>query len=219
MDGLLLDSERLYTQAFTDACAEHNESVSGKVRKEAWLSCIGTTEATSRRIISESFGPDFPIDSVLRRSRERFNELQAGGIDAKPGVAEILRQLAQWRLPVGLVTSTRRTTTGLKLYRARLGDYFHVRVCGGEASAGKPSPEPYLMGARLLGVNPEDCLVLEDSANGVRAGVAAGAQVIQIPDQVPPSREILELGHTVHENLHQTLETLRRSRNQRSPVR
>jgi len=51
-------------------------------------------------------------------------------------------------------------------------------------------------------------LVLEDSANGVRAGVSAGAQVIQVPDTVEPDHEIVALGHTIHSSLQQTLELL-----------
>lgn len=208
MDGLLLDSERLYTQAFHEACAEHNQPV----KEDVWLRCIGTTDVMSRQIIAEGFGPDFPLNAVLKRFRERFDELQARGIRPMAGAPEILSALQRFGLPIGLVTSTGRALAGQKLYRARLGDYFCVRVCGGEAAAGKPNAAPYLRGAQLLGLSPAECLVLEDSANGVRAGVAAGAQVVQIPDQVAPSPEIVALGHTVHQDLHETLEVLSLSR-------
>ena len=208
MDGLLLDSERLYTQAFTEACAEYDQPY----KEDVWFKCVGTTAALSRQIIAEGFGPDFPIEAVLRRYRERFYELQEQGIDPMPCVPELLAQLHAWRMPLGIVTSTARTLAGLKLYRARLGDYFSIRVCGGETKAGKPHPDPYLLGARLLGLPAEHCLVLEDSANGVRAGLGAGAQVIQVPDQVAPTPEIVDFGHTIHQNLGQTLELLRQSR-------
>ena len=208
MDGLLLDSERLYTQAFHEACAAFDQPINNEV----WVRCIGTTEAASRQILAEGFGADFPLHAVLREFRIRFDALQAGGIAPMPGVPELLSALYAWRIPMGLVTSTSRTLAGQKLYRARLGDYFAVRICGGEVRAGKPSPDPYVLGARLLGLEPAQVLVLEDSPNGVRAGVGAGAQVIQIPDQVPPTPEVLEFGHTLHQSLHETLEMLRLSR-------
>ncbi len=208
MDGLLLDSERLYTQAFRAACAEFDQPY----KEDVWLKCVGTTAALSRQIIADGFGADFPLDAVLRRYRERFNELQEQGINPMPHVPELLAQLHAWRLPLGLVTSTARTLAGRKLYRARLGEYFSIRVCGRETRVGKPNPDPYLRGASLLGLKPEHCLVLEDSDNGVRAGVGAGAQVIQVPDQVAPAPEIVEIGHTIHQSLGETLEVLRRSR-------
>ena len=205
MDGLLVDSERLYTQAFRDALTEFDQPY----KEELWLSCIGTTAALSRQILSDGYGPNFPLDALLRRFRERYYEIQEQGLNPLPYVPELLAQLQAWRLPLGLVTSTPRTPAGLKLYRTRLGDYFSIRVCGGEVKAGKPSPDPYLRGAVLLGLSPADCLVLEDSANGVRAAVAAGAQVIQVPDQVAPSPELIKLGHTIHDDLGQTLGLLR----------
>ena len=208
MDGLLLDSERLYTQAFCEACAEFDQPY----KEDVWLKCVGTTAAVSRQIIAEGYGAGFPIDAVIRRYRARFTELADAGIDPKPCVPELLAQLHAWRMPLGVVTSTERTLAGRKLYRARLGDYFSIRVCGGETKAGKPHPDPYLLGAQLLGLQAEHCLVLEDSANGVRAGAGAGAQVIQVPDQVAPAPEVLDLGHTVHQDLGETLELLRRSR-------
>lgn len=208
MDGLLLDSERLYSQAFREACEAHGQ----EMREDVWLRCIGTTDATSRQILAAGFGPDFPLETVLADWRLRFNALQQEGIDPMPGVVELLRQLHDWRVPVGLVTSTARRLAGHKLYQARLADYFSIRVCGGEAQSGKPDPAPYLLGTTLLGLDPAHCLVLEDSANGVRAAVGANAQVIQVPDQVAPSIEVLALGHTVHDSLHETLEMLRESR-------
>jgi len=208
MDGLLLDSERLYTQAFAQSCAEFDQPF----KEDVWLRCIGTPEAASRQIIAHGYGTDFPLNAVLRRFRECFDVLQEQGIKPMPCVPELLVQLHNWRIPLGLVTSTRRTAAGRKLYRARLGDYFVARVCGGETRLGKPNPAPYLLGATLLGLKPEECLVLEDSDNGVRSAVAAGAQVIQVPDQVTPSPEVIELGHTIHQSLDQTLQLLRRSR-------
>lgn len=208
MDGLLLDSERLYSQAFRESCAAFDQ----EMKEDVWLSCIGTTDVESRRILELGFGPDFPLDAVLVDWRRRFYALQVRGIDTMPGVAELLSQLHVWRIPIGLVTSTARKLAGHKLYQARLADYFNIRVCGGEAVAGKPNPAPYVLGSKLLGLPAAQCLVLEDSANGVRSAVAADTQVIQVPDLVAPSPEVIALGHTVHESLHETLEMLRKSR-------
>lgn len=207
MDGLLLDTERLYSTAFEQSCAEHG----WEMRQDVWARCIGTTDDRSREILAAGYGTDFPLKKVLARWRELYAELQSKSLRPMPGALELLAALREWRLPVGLVTSTNRLATGEKMNRCGLDKYFSIRVCGGEAASGKPSPDPYLLGARLLGLKPANILVLEDSDNGVRAGVLAGTQVIQIPDTVAPSPEILALGHTVHSSLQQTLELLRGS--------
>lgn len=204
MDGLLLDTERLYSTAFEQACAEHG----WEMRHDLWARCIGTTDARGREILAEGYGSDFPLKKVLSRWRFIYEELQAKSLRPMPGALALLGKLREWQLPVGLVTSTNRVATGAKMHRCGLDKYFIARVCGGEATRGKPSPEPYLLGARLLGLKPENTLVLEDSDNGVRAGVSAGAQVIQVPDALEPEPQIVALGHTVHSSLNETLELL-----------
>lgn len=204
MDGLLLDTERLYSKAFEQACAEHG----WEMRHDVWARCIGTTDAVGKQILAEGYGTDFPLKKVLARWHYIYAELQSKSLRPMPGALDLLGKLREWGLPVGLVTSTNRVATGEKMNRCGLGKYFSVRVCGGETLRGKPFADPYLLGARLLGLKAANVLVLEDSDNGVRAGVAAGAQVVQVPDQIAPSPQIVALGHTVHTNLKQTLNLL-----------
>lgn len=204
MDGLLLDTERLHTIAFEQACAEHG----WEMRHEVWRRCVGTTDERSQEILAAGYGSDFPLKKVRARWHELYTELQSKSLRPMPGALALLGKLRDWRLPVGLVTSTDRVAAGAKINRCGLDKYFAIRVCGGEAARGKPCPDPYLLGARLLGLAPANILVLEDSDNGVRSGVSAGAQVIQVPDTIVPDVEIVALGHTIHPNLAQTLEVL-----------
>ncbi len=204
MDGLLLDTERLYTAAFEQACAEH----SWEIRHDVWARCVGTTDERSQEILRAGFGPDFPLKEVRVRFAEIASELHSKSLRPMPGAVALLTKLREWRMPIGLVTSTNRVGAGIKIRRCGLDKYFTARVCGGEVRQGKPSPDPFVLGARLLGLAPANTLVLEDSNNGVRAGVSAGAQVIQIPDTVEPDPNIVALGHTIHSSLQQTLEVL-----------
>jgi len=80
-----------------------------------------------------------------------------------------------------------------------------VVVGGDQVERSKPDPEIYLCAAARLGVEPRHCLALEDSDNGVRAAVAAGMHVAQVPDLVRPSPELLRLGHQVFESLTEVL--------------
>ena len=128
----------------------------------------------------------------------------------KTGARELLRFIERRGIPAALVTSTRRSTAEEKLERNQLLDHFQFLVCGGEAPRGKPEPDPYLFAASGLAINPAACWALEDSANGVRAAHSAGCTVYQVPDLVPPSPEIRELGHRIVDSLHDVLAALER---------
>jgi beta-phosphoglucomutase-like phosphatase (HAD superfamily) len=80
-------------------------------------------------------------------------------------------------------------------------DRFQAVIGSDQVRNGKPEPDIYLKAAGLLNARPERCLALEDSENGVRAAVGAGMTVVQIPDLVQPSAELLALGHIVLDSL------------------
>jgi beta-phosphoglucomutase-like phosphatase (HAD superfamily) len=102
---------------------------------------------------------------------------------------------------MAVATSTRTKRATEKLGDAGLLDYFKIVIGGDQVEQGKPDPEIYLKAASALSSAPSRCLALEDSANGVKAAVAAGMTVVQIPDLVPPSDELLQLGHIVLSSL------------------
>lgn len=99
------------------------------------------------------------------------------------GAAELLAAVAAAGIPHALVTSSQRPVMEAVLESAGLE--FGVTVCAADVSRPKPDPEPYLLAAKLLGVVPEQCVVLEDSPNGVAAGGAAGCTVIAVPNVSP----------------------------------
>jgi putative acetyltransferase len=100
-------------------------------------------------------------------------------------------------LPAAVATSASTTRARRNLEAAGLLERFATVAGADQVSRGKPHPDVYLHAAQLLKVDPSECLALEDSDNGVRAAVAAGMCVVQIPDLIPPSPELLKLGHIV----------------------
>jgi beta-phosphoglucomutase-like phosphatase (HAD superfamily) len=87
------------------------------------------------------------------------------------------------------------------LRKSRLANAFDAIVHGGEAAKGKPDPEIFLIAASRLGLEPSECLVLEDSENGVRAAHAAGMPVIMIPDMKEPTDDVRKLALRVMPSL------------------
>src|SRR6267143_459630 len=111
------------------------------------------------------------------REVERMEIEDVEGIVALPGAAELLRALPASRYAI--VTSATRPLAEVRLRAAGLPVPENL-VTARDAKRGKPNPDPYLMGARILGVPPAECVVIEDAPSGVRAGKAAGGRVVAL---------------------------------------
>jgi HAD superfamily hydrolase (TIGR01509 family) len=139
-------------------------------------------------------GSEVPREEVARRLLDGMAARMSSGLTVMPGAKELLTEVQAAGIPIALVTSTVRRLADSAI--DALGrDYFAVTVVGDEVEHTKPHPEPYLKAARLLGVDPARCVVLEDSPTGVAAGEAAGCIVVAVPCIVPipaaPTRTIV----------------------------
>ncbi len=198
MDGLLLDSERLARRAFEEACA----GVGAEVAPDLYERCIGTSWEATRALLSDAVGSAAAYAELDRTWARHYQALiDAGELSLKPGARHLLETLEAVGIPCGLATSTRRALATAKLSRTGILTHFSCLICGGETPRGKPHPDPYLAAVAGLGVLPPETWALEDSENGVRSAHAAGLRVFQVPDLVPPSAALLELGHTVVDDL------------------
>nr|WP_261567586.1 HAD family phosphatase [Frankia gtarii] len=179
MDGLLVDTEPIWTVAEHEAAAR----LGGEFTPEMKRAMIGHGIDTAVPLMVSMLGrpsSDVPATErfLLRRSAELFRE--SGVIIPQPGAVELLAVLREQGVPVALVSSSFRDLMDPVL--GVIGrDLFAATVAGDEVSRRKPDPEPYLAAARMLGVDPRRCVVLEDSPSGARAGVAAGCATILVP--------------------------------------
>ncbi len=205
MDGLLLDTERRYEEAFLAACRELRFTVP----QETYLRCLGTDAATTRGILGEALGDPDRYAALERRWLELYDNLtNVRPAEPKPGARDLLDALRRHRIPTGLATSTARAEAARHLRQAGLLREFSCLICGGETPRGKPHPDPYLAASAALDAPPAACWALEDSDNGVRSAHAAGLTVFQVPDVLEPGPEVLRLGHHVAEDLFEVLDIL-----------
>lgn len=183
MDGTLLDSEKLWDVAVRELAREHGHEMTDELRH----ALIGASGADALRMIFEGLGVP-PTAEALQAAGEflewRVTELMTGPIPWRPGAEDALAMVREAGLASALVTNTKRSLTEFGLNT--LGrDFFDVSVCGDEVALGKPEPDVYLRAAELLGVDPKDCVAVEDSPTGTRAAQAAGCAVIVIPCEIP----------------------------------
>jgi HAD superfamily hydrolase (TIGR01509 family) len=198
MDGLLFDTERLYEKAFISAATELGHVAD----REVFGRLIGSPWPDNKRVLLEHYGPDLRIDELVEVWMSHFRRLIEADLPLKAGALELLAALDEWGLPRAIATSSSHETVAHHLAMHRLAERFHAVVAEGDYAEGKPAPDPFLQAAAKLGVEPRDCLALEDSFNGVRAASAAGMMTVMVPDILQPTDEIRRLC-TVVQSLHE----------------
>ncbi len=198
MDGLLLDSETVSLSTFLEAC--HACGVNADV--DIYYKCIGVNEEGTRKILREGYGTNFPLERVWSIWHCRYEaEAASRAFPLKLGAIELLETVKGLGLRRAVVTSTRRAAAEHRMDKAGILGYFELTVGGDQISSPKPNPDIYLVACRRLGLDPHECLALEDSDNGVRAAHAAGLPVIQVPDLLEPSPEVRAIGHPIVRSL------------------
>jgi HAD superfamily hydrolase (TIGR01509 family) len=178
MDGLLVDTEPVWTVAEEELAAE----LGGVWSEQLKASIVGTRLDVAVPTILEHYGHPAGPDEVARASAwllGRMVELFAQEPVVRPGVRELLAALHAEGVPQALVSSSYRVLVDAVLAHG-LGP-FDTTLAGDEVTHGKPHPEPYLTAAERLGVPASGCVVLEDSVAGVLAGEGAGCAVVAVP--------------------------------------
>jgi HAD superfamily hydrolase (TIGR01509 family) len=196
MDGLMLDSER----AITRCLAQASDECEAGIEPEYWLRMVGKGDAACRAMLGERIG-DGPAQALLARCHALYHTVVEAGVPLRPGILELLDLLVERRIPRAVATSTRRPLALRKLEAADLLRRFEVICTSTDVQHPKPAPDIYLLAAAQLGVEPTQCLVLEDSPTGVRAALAAGMTPIQVPDLLAPDAEVRALGHRIVDSL------------------
>ena len=184
MDGTLVDSEKLWTAALEELMVRYGTVLSDRTRE----SMLGSNMRRSSLILLAAAGIEPTGEAIADAEgwlNRRMAERMRGPLPWQPGAREALRSVRESGLRTALVTSTERALTEIAL--DSIGrEFFDVTVCGDEVDGeNKPLPRPYAQAARLLGVDPADCVAVEDSVTGVTSAVAAGCTVLVVPAEAP----------------------------------
>jgi len=187
MDGVLIDSERLWDEVREQLAHEWG----GRWHERAQADMMGMSSTEWSRYMHDAIGLAAPPEEinaeVVRRLLARYRE----SLPLVPGAVEAVQRLAEhW--PLGLASSSNRDVIDAVLEMAGIAKYFRATVSSEEVAHGKPTPDVYLGAARRLNVEPSGCVAVEDSRNGILSAHAAGMRVIAIPNpHYPPSDDVL----------------------------
>ena len=198
MDGLMFDTEAVGRDAWNQVGEAMGFGDLTKVNEQ----CLGRNKAACREIFGRVFGGKLTLDEVLAAAKpiqRRYYEEH--GMPCKEGLRELLAYLKETGRKIAMATSSDREDAEWNLRKAGLREYFDALVCGDMVKKSKPDPDIYLTAAKVLGVEPGDCIGLEDSRNGILSVKNAGMHPVLVPDLIRPDAEMISAAEVVLDDL------------------
>jgi HAD superfamily hydrolase (TIGR01509 family) len=179
LDGLIANTEDLYELAGDEILARRGKPHDAVLRE----AMMGRPVVDSFRVMIEYHSLTDSLDDLVSEGRQIMQRLVATSLAAMPGLYDLLNDLAAADIAAAVATSGIRAYAADVLSRLGIADRFQFVLSAEDIRRGKPDPEVYLLAASRLAILPPRMMVLEDSANGCRAAVAAGAFTVAVPNR------------------------------------
>ncbi len=172
MDGVIIDSEPIHSTVKMDTFRHFDIPF----EERELVNYMGrTSRALFEEVLEREKRTDIDIEAITKYKHDHYFEvLEHGDIGPVEGSVELIHALHTAGIPLGLATSSNRHVIRIVIDRFGLEDCFQSVISGGDLPASKPDPEIYLRTASNLGLDPAQCVVLEDTENGVLAAKRAG---------------------------------------------
>ena len=206
MDGLMVDTESLSTEAFINSAKAQGYNMT----KEETLKVLGFTKANIYQFWIDYFqGTNVDGKKLVDDHYEYIeNVLYTVGPEKMPYVEELLKYLRENNYKIAVASSSDTADIKNNLEKTKLEKYIDEIASGVEVENGKPAPDVFLLAAERLDVDPKDCLILEDSKAGIKAGKASGAMVFMVPDMFTVDKECEDTADRILTNLGEVIEIL-----------
>ena len=205
MDGVVIDSERLFTRFWIESAAD----LGFPMTREQALQLRSLRREQGIEKMEAFFGPAANFDEIRAHRIELMEaHIARYGVDEKPGIRELLALLKEKGIPCAITSSSALAVVRERLGRLGILDGFTALCSGKDVPNGKPFPDIYLAGAAAIGVAPEMCLAIEDSPTGLEAAWRAGCMGVFVPDQDQPDDVTLSRCFATADSLLDVMELL-----------
>ncbi len=192
MDGLVLDTEKLYTRFWIEACQFYGFPMT----RDQALKMRAANSRLSQEHLHSFFGPTADYKQCRDKRIELMDAyIEEHGVEPKPGIYELLDHLDAKGIPAAITSSSPVDRIEKHLRSLNLLHRFQKICSGYEVPNGKPAPDIYIFGAESLGLRPEECLALEDAPTGILAAYRAGCVTVMVPDLDQPDEDTKKLLH------------------------
>ena len=190
MDGLVVDTEKLYSRFWREACAFYGYTMT----YEQSLQMRGLGGQAGEAMLHRFFGEDADY-MALRSKRIELMDVfvDQHGVELKPGIFELMDFLDARGIPAAITSSSPIPRIRKFLAPYGLDSRFAALCSGRDVPKGKPAPDIYLAGAAALNLPPEQCLALEDAPAGIESAFRAGCLPVMIPDLDPPGENTIPM--------------------------
>jgi pseudouridine-5'-monophosphatase len=179
LDGLLVNTEDLYMEAGDRVLRRRGKTHDAVLREEM----TGRPARDALRVMIDYHKLPDTIDALATETKQVFDSLIDTSLEAMPGLHALLDDIDRAGLPAAVATSATRRFADDVLARVGLSHRFRFVLSADDVARGKPAPDVYLLTAKRLGLPADGMMVLEDSANGCRAALAAGALTVAVPNR------------------------------------
>ena len=198
MDGILIDTERISFNAFKEVLKGYNYEMS----EEFYLTMIGRNVKSIKEVMLSEYGSSFPFDEIYEKKvKIAVETIDRDGVIIKPGVHELVDYLKDNNYRIAVATSTRKERAHYLLEQIGIKDKVDYIICGDQVVNSKPDPEIFLKAAKGIGIEPQNCMVIEDSDAGILAASRAGMTGINVPDMKKPDENMKKLAFNICRSL------------------
>ncbi|MCA9976072.1 MAG: HAD family phosphatase [Anaerolineales bacterium] len=174
----MVDTEPLAQRAWQQVLTAYGYTLDDAL----YAQMIGRRTDQSAQMLLDACPLPLTAVELIQRKTEAFVAIRAAGVPMMPGLPELVAALAARDIPWGVATSSPQAHALATLRQLQWEDVCQAVAAGDEVTQGKPAPDIYLLAAARMGMAPERCLALEDSAPGCEAALAAGMQVVAVPN-------------------------------------
>jgi len=184
LDGVIINSEPLHDESTAIVLQKNGISISEKERKQ--FLGLNDKEIFSQ-VVKENKLKKTPEDLIQEREKVYFDLIKKKGLELFPGVLEAIQKFSK-RYKLAITTSSEKSKVDFTLKKFNLSQYFPIIITGEDITKGKPDPEPYIKTIKQLGVKSKECLVIEDSINGMKSALDAGCFCIAVTNTFPAAQ-------------------------------